>query len=128
MPQHYPAEHQHLHLRLDHLYTGGTDALCTVLPSTPTSPAGKLDANGNSMAGRLQSVTDAMGNTTSYEIPHCDSSLYKLHHHRPLSLDANGNSSSAVMTYDGYGMLLSTKDPLGLITTNVYDVNQQPDP
>ena len=52
----------------NHLYTGGTDALCHVLPSTAYFPSGKLDANGNSMTGRLQSVTDAMGNTTSYDI------------------------------------------------------------
>jgi len=107
----------------NHLYTGGTDALCHVLPSTAYFPSGKLDANGNSMAGRLQSVTDAMGNTTSYEylIATAPSTSSTTTVHYPL--DANGNSSSAVMTYDGYGMLLSTKDPLGLITTNVYDVN-----
>jgi YD repeat-containing protein len=107
----------------NHLYTGGTDALCHVLPATAYYPSGKRDANGNSMTGRLQSVTDAMGNTTSYEylIATSASTSSTTTVHYPQ--DANGNPGTAVMTYDSYGMLLSTKDPLGLITTNVYDAN-----
>jgi RHS repeat-associated protein len=107
----------------NHLYTGGTDALCHVLPATAYFPSGKVDANGNSMTGRLQSVTDAMGNTTSYEYliatNSTENSTTTVHYPK----DANGNPSSAVMTYDSYGMLLSTKDPLGLITSNTYDAN-----
>jgi YD repeat-containing protein len=107
----------------NHLYTGGTDALCHVLPATAYFPSGKVDANGNSMTGRLQSVTDAMGNTTSYEylIATAPSTSSTTTVHYPK--DANGNPSSAVITYDSYGMLLSTKDPLGLITSNTYDAN-----
>ena len=102
----------------NHLYTGGTDALCHVLPTTAYYPSGTLDTNGNSLSGRLQSVTDALGETTSYAYNLATNTTAVTY-----PLDANGNPSSAVMTYDGYGMLLSTKDPLGLITSNVYDVN-----
>ena len=70
------------------------------------------------MSGRLQSVTDALGETTSYAYNLATNTTAVTY-----PLDANGNPSSAVMTYDSYGMLLSTKDPLGLITSNVYDVN-----
>jgi RHS repeat-associated protein len=107
----------------NHLYTGGTDALCHVLPSTAYFPSGKVDANGNSMTGRLQSVTDAMGNTTSYEYLIATNSTANSTTTVHYPLDANSNPSSAVMTYDSYGMLLSTKDPLGHITSNVYDAN-----
>jgi RHS repeat-associated protein len=102
----------------NHLYTGGTDALCHVLPSTAYFPSGKVDANGNSLTGRLQSVTDALGETMSY--------AYNLATNTTTITyppDANDNTGTAVMTYDSYGMLLSCTDPLGLITTNVYDAN-----
>jgi RHS repeat-associated protein len=102
----------------NHLYTGGTDALCHVLPSTAYYPSGTLDANGNSLTGRLQSVTDALGETTGYAYNLATNTTTVTYPN-----DANGNPSTAVMTYDSYGMLLSTKDPLGLITTNVYDAN-----
>ena len=92
----------------NHLYTGGTDALCHVLPTTAYYPSGTLDTNGNSLSGRLQSVTDALGKTTSYAYNLATNTTAVTY-----PLDANGNPSSAVMTYDSYGMLLSTNDPLG---------------
>jgi RHS repeat-associated protein len=102
----------------NHLYTGGTDALCHILPSTAYYPSGTLDASGNSLTGRLQSVSDALGETTGY--------AYNLATNTTTITyppDANGNTGTAVMSYDSYGMLLTSTDPLGLTTTNVYDAN-----
>ncbi len=49
-----------------HFYESGTDARCNPLPTTQYYAAGATDSNGNSMAGKLQSVTDSLGETTSY--------------------------------------------------------------
>ena len=91
----------------NHLYIGGTDARGNVLPSTQYYPD-----------GRLQSVTDALNETTSY--------AYDLTTNTTTIAyppDASGSSGTARMVYDNYGMLLSSTDPLGHTTTNVYDSN-----
>jgi YD repeat-containing protein len=50
----------------NHLYTSGTDALCHTLPSTAYYPSGTLDPNGLPLNGRVQSVTDSLGEIASY--------------------------------------------------------------
>ncbi|MGA2435891.1 MAG: Ig-like domain-containing protein, partial [Bryobacteraceae bacterium] len=90
-----------------HLYKGGTD------PRGNPLPAMTYDADN-----RLQSVTDALGNTVSY--------AYDLTTNTTTTTyppDASGNVGTATQVYDNYGMLLTSTDPLGNTTTNVYDVN-----
>ena len=103
-----------------HFYAGGTDGNCNPLPSTDYYPAGQLDASGTySVAGKLQSVTDSLGETTSY--------TYNLATNTTVVTyppDANGNVGTATMVYDSMGDLLSSTDPLGNTTTNTYDANQ----
>ena len=50
----------------NHFYTGGTNALCYPLPATNYFGPNDTDPNGLPLAGKLQSVTDAAGKTTSY--------------------------------------------------------------
>ena len=58
---------QHLHLqRPNHLYLSGTDARCNPLPIDTYYDSHRYRSNGLPLNGRLQSVTDALGNTTSY--------------------------------------------------------------
>jgi RHS repeat-associated protein len=100
----------------NHLYTSGTDALCHTLPSTAYYPSGTLDPNGLPLNGRVQSVTDSLGEITSY--------AYNLTTNTTsitYPLEANGNPGTATMVYDNLGNLLHSTDPLGLTTTNVYD-------
>ena len=102
----------------NHLYTGGTDARCNLLPTTNYFASSDRDPNGLSLNGRVKSTTDALGETTSY--------AYNLATNTTTVKyppDANGNTGTALMTYDSYGMLLTSTDPLGLTTTNVYDAN-----
>ena len=90
-----------------HLYTGGTDPRGNALPSTTYDSS-----------GRLQTVTDALRQTTSY--------AYNLTTNTTTVTnppDANGNIGTATMAYDSYGMLLSSTDPLGHTTTNAYNAN-----
>jgi len=91
----------------NHLYAGGTDFRSNPLPVTT------YDANG-----RVQSVTDALGETTSY--------AYDLTTNTTVTTnppDANGTVGTVTTVYDSYGMVLSVTDPLGLTTTNTYDAN-----
>ena len=102
----------------NHLYTGGTDARSNPLPTTAYFSATDTDPNGLPLNGRLHSVSDALGKTTSYAydlIANTTTITYPA--------DANGNVGTATMVYDNYGMLLSSTDPLGHTTTNVYDSN-----
>ena len=109
-----------------HLYTGGKDALCHVLPTTAYYSSGETDANGNSLSGRLQSVTDALGNTTSYSYliatdPNADSTTTITYPQDPA--DGNGAVGAATMVYDSYGDLLSSTDANKLTTVNTYDAS-----
>jgi RHS repeat-associated protein len=102
----------------NHLYTGGTDARCNPLPTTNYFGSSDYDPNGLPLNGRVKSTTDALGETTSYAynlVTNATSVKYPP--------DANGNKGTAVMTYDNYGMLLTSTDPLGLTTSNAYDAN-----
>jgi RHS repeat-associated protein len=90
-----------------HLYLSGTDFRGNKLPTST------YDTNG-----RLQTVTDGLGETTSY--------AYNLATNTTVVTyppDANGNVGTAAMVYDNYGLLLSSTDPLGHTTTNSYDPN-----
>jgi RHS repeat-associated protein len=85
-----------------HLYKSGTDARNNPLPTAA------YDANG-----RLQSVTDALNQTTSYS--------YNLATNTTTT--TYPDTGAQTVQYDAYGMVLSTTDPLQHTTTNVYDAN-----
>ena len=102
----------------NHRYLSGTDARGNPLPLTTYYTAMDVDPNGLPLNGRLQSVSDALGETTSY--------AYNLATNTTIvtyPTDANGNVGVATMVYDSYGDLLRSTDPLGNVTTNVYDAN-----
>jgi RHS repeat-associated protein len=90
-----------------HLYTGGTDPRGNALPSTTYDTS-----------GRLQTVTDALSQTTSYAYNVAGNTTTTTY-----PPDANGNTGTATMVYDSYGMLLTATDPLKNTTTNTYDAN-----
>jgi RHS repeat-associated protein len=101
-----------------HLYTGGTDFRSNPLPATAYFGPTDSDVNGLPLNGRVQSVTDSLGETTSY--------AYNLATNTTTTTypaDASGNVGSSTVTYDSYGMVLSSTDPLSLTTTNTYDTN-----
>ena len=90
-----------------HNYTGGTDPRGNALPSTAYYPS-----------GRALSVSDALGETTSY--------AYDLTNNITTITnppDANGQVGTVTRTFDSYGMLLTSTDPLNNTTTNTYDAN-----
>jgi len=100
-----------------HLYAGGTDGRGCPLP-TSNYYNSTNDGGNSSLDGRLASVQDALGETTSY--------AYNLAANTTTIIypdDASGNPDRATMVYDNYGMLLSSTDPNGFTTTNTYDVN-----
>ncbi|MGA2649953.1 MAG: DUF2341 domain-containing protein [Terracidiphilus sp.] len=100
-----------------HFYLSGTDFRNNPLPVSTYYAAHEMDASGNySVAGKLQSVTDGLGETTSY--------TYNLATNTTVVTyppDANGNIGTATMVYDANGDVLSSTDPLGHTTTNTYD-------
>jgi len=102
----------------NHLYLSGTDFRNNPLPTTAYYGPTDTDPNGLPLNGRLKSVQDALGKTTSY--------AYNLTTNATTityAPDANGNTGTTTKVYDSYGMLLSSTDPLGLTATNVYDSN-----
>jgi RHS repeat-associated protein len=101
-----------------HYYLSGTDARSKPLPVTSYYASGEVDANGNPLTGRLQSVQDAVGDTTNYAYDLTTNTTTITY-----PQDASGNRGTATTVYDAYGMLLSSTDPLGNTTTNVYDGN-----
>jgi len=101
-----------------HYYQSGTDFRGNQLPST-TYFGSATDAHGNSVAGKLESITDALGETTNY--------VYDLTANTTAVTypqDGSGNRGTATMAYDLMGNLLSSTDPLGHTTTNSYDAKQ----
>lgn len=66
--------------------------------------------------GRLQSVTDPLGNVTQY--------TYNLAANSTTTTNPDGGT--IVETRNSLGKLISYKDPLGRITTFTYDANQNP--
>jgi RHS repeat-associated protein len=100
----------------NHYYTGGTDARGNTLPSSIYYGPTDTDPNGLPLNGRLQSATDALGETTSY--------AYNLSTNTTTityPTDSSGATGTAKMVYDSYGDLLTSTDPLGHTKTNVYD-------
>ncbi len=105
-----------------HYYAGGTDGRCNPLPSTSFYPAGQMDTSGNySVAGKLQSVTDAAGKTTTYTYNLATNTTTVTYPTDPA--DGNGQPATATMVYDANGDVLSSTDPLGHTTTNTYSAN-----
>ena len=94
-----PAQYQY---DATHLYTSGTNPRGYALPSIV------YDANG-----RLQSVTDALNQTTQYS--------YNLTTNTTTVTNPDGGIQTT--QYDAYGKVLSVTDPLSHTTTNVYDAN-----
>jgi RHS repeat-associated protein len=81
-----------------------------------------IDSRGNAQAtssyfpnGRLQSVTDAMGKTTSYAYDLATNTTTTTH---------PDNTGSTVQRFDANGLLLSETDPLGRTKSNTYDANR----
>jgi RHS repeat-associated protein len=94
----------------NHLYLTGTDARTNPLPVTAYYTSTDTDPNGLPLNGRLQSVTNAAGQTSyAYNL---------LTNTTTITYPDNGK---ATMVYDSYGDLLTSTDPLGNTTTNVYD-------
>jgi YD repeat-containing protein len=102
----------------NHYYLSGTDFRNNPLPSVEYYAAGSTDAESNSLAGKMESVTDALGEKTSYAY---DLSTNTTTITYPS--DASGGVGTARMVYDSYGMLLSSTDALGHTTTNAYNAN-----
>jgi RHS repeat-associated protein len=103
----------------NHFYLSGTDFNNKPLPSTSYYTSTDTDSNGLPLNGRLKSVTDALGETTSY--------AYNLKTNTTsitYPADGGGNVGTATMVYSSAGDLLSTTDPLGHATTNTYDANR----
>jgi RHS repeat-associated protein len=96
-----------------HLYAGGVDGRGCPLPASTYFPSGSVDTSGNSLAGRLQSVTDAYNEKTSYayNIPNLTTTI------------TYPDNNTATMVYDSFGDLLSSTDPNNITTTNTYDAN-----
>ena len=102
----------------DHYYTGGTDARGNPLPSSTYFGQTDTDPNGLPLNGRLQSVSDALSETTSYAYNLATNTTTITY-----PADASGAVGSATMVYDSNGDLLTSTDPLGHTTKNVYDAN-----
>jgi RHS repeat-associated protein len=81
-----------------------------------------IDARGNAEAittyypdGRLESVTDAVGKTTTYAYDMATNTTTVTH---------PDNAGKTIQKHDANGMVLSTTDPLGRTTTYTYDANR----
>lgn len=102
-----------------HLYESGTDFRNNPLPQTTYYASTDTDAHDNSLGGRLQSVKDAVGKTTTYTYDVTTNTTTLTY-----PPDGSGNVGTATMVYDNMGNLLSSTDPLGHTNTNTYDANQ----
>ena len=87
-----------------HLFTSATD------PRGPPSAQTTFDA-----AGRLDSVTDALGHTTRY--------AYDVATRTTTMTNPDGGVETKV--YNSYGMVLRETDPLGRTTTSMYGDRHQ---
>jgi YD repeat-containing protein len=102
-----------------HLYLSGTDFRNDPLPTAQYFTSADTDPAGNRLAGKLESVTDGLGETTSY--------AYNLSTNTTTVTyppDAGSNIGHATMVYDALGDLLTSTDPLNHTTTNTYDANE----
>ena len=103
----------------NHHYLSGTDFRGNALPTTTYYTTGSTDAHGNSLAGRLESVTDALQEQTGYAYDLTTNTTTITY-----PADSGGNIGTATMVYDTLGDVLSSADPLNHTTTNTYDANQ----
>ncbi|MGD0470655.1 MAG: DUF2341 domain-containing protein [Terriglobales bacterium] len=102
----------------NHLYLSGTDFRNDPLPVTTYYDSTNDDGN-SSLDGRVASVTDGLGETTSYAYNLSTNTITTTY--PPI---ANGNVGHSTMVYDSLGDLISSTDPLNLTTTNTFDINQ----
>jgi RHS repeat-associated protein len=102
-----------------HRYLSGIDARSNPLPVTTYYASTDTDSNGLPLNGRLHSVQDALGQTTSYAYDLLTNTTTITY-----PPDGSGNVGTATMVYDSYGLLLSATDPLNHTITNVYDANR----
>jgi YD repeat-containing protein len=103
----------------NHYYLSGTDFRGNPLPAMQYYGTGATDGEGNSIAGKLESMTDSLNETTSYAYSLSTDAMTVTY-----PPDESGNVGHATMVYDSLGDLLSSTDPLGHTTTNTYDSNQ----
>jgi YD repeat-containing protein len=97
----------------NHYYLSGTDFRSNPLPSTSYYTSIDTDPNGLPLNGRMHTVTDSMGETTTYTYDLVANSTTITY-----PPDAGGNVVKATMVYDSDGDLLTSTDPLGNTTTN----------
>jgi RHS repeat-associated protein len=88
-----------------HYFLAGTDARGNVEARTTYYPD-----------GRLQSVTDAVGKTTSYAYDLATNTTTITH---------PDSAGATIEKHDANGMVLSTTDPLGRTTSYTYDANRR---
>ncbi len=103
----------------NHLFLSGSDFNGNPLPQTNYFTQTDIDPSGLPLGGRLKSVTDALGNTTSY--------AYNVSTNTTTITyppDASGNIGKATLVYSTAGDLLSATDPLGHTTKNTYDASR----
>ena len=107
-----------------HYYLSGTDFRNNPLPVTAYYDSA-TDGGNSAIDGRLLSVQDALGNTTSYAYDLSTTSIVN-----GVSVPNTGvttmaypDGGTATMVYDSYGMLLTSTDPLSNTTINAYDAN-----
>ncbi|MFP5228958.1 MAG: DUF6531 domain-containing protein, partial [Acidobacteriota bacterium] len=101
-----------------HHYTGGTDFRGNALPTTTYYGPTDTDPSGLPLNGRIESVTDALNETTSYAYDIANNTTTITY-----PPDSSGAVGHSTMVYDSYGDLLSSTDPLNHTTTNTYDAN-----
>jgi RHS repeat-associated protein len=102
----------------NHHYTSGTDARGNPLPITTYYGLTDVDTNGLSLNGRVQSGTDALGQTRTYTYDLVKNSMTVI-----FPPDGSGNVGSETSVDDNYGMMLSYTNPLGNTSVYAYDAN-----
>jgi RHS repeat-associated protein len=102
----------------NHYFISGTDARGNTLAITTYYGPTDLDPNGLPLNGRVQSGTDALGQTWTYTYDLVKNSMTV-----KFPPDASGNVGSETSVDDGYGMMLSYTNPLGYTSVYTYDAN-----
>jgi len=94
----------------DTFWTSGEDDVLIIDARGNTTYYDSLDYVGSGVTG---SITDPLGNTTSYG--------YDLFNNRNSVTNANGNTTTSI--YDERGNITAITDPVGNITNFTYDAN-----
>lgn len=99
------------------------------LPLTGVDPAGQTNFFGYNTNGQLVAMTNALNNTvflnynTNGYLTNIIAGFLKANNHGALTNDALSTNS---FTYDGYGRVRTTTDPLGRVITYGYDALDRP--